>query len=100
MYLLKPEILERVRNNAGVRGRICGATGKAYTTVQRWLEENNMALTTLSALKVMSAAFHLPIDDLVREVDADDIKTLMKAMPTPRRKMKQAHNLKQKSLLK
>lgn len=50
---IKKSVLEKIRNSAGIRGRLCAETGKSYPTIQRWVEENREGLTLESSLKVI-----------------------------------------------
>lgn len=64
---LKKNIIEELRRNPGIRGRLCADLGKSYPTVQRWVEENHTMLTTAAALRIISEEMGLTNDEILEE---------------------------------
>lgn len=62
---IKKEVLKQISDNAGIRGRICAATGKSYPTIQRWVEDNDEGLTLASALEVIREELGLTNDEIL-----------------------------------
>lgn len=62
---LKKEVLAKLRNSPGIRGRICAATGRAYPTVQGWVEENAEGLTLEASLKVIREELGLTNEEIL-----------------------------------
>lgn len=69
MLLLKKEVQNKLWHSAGVRGRICAELNVAYSTVQRWVQNNYVELTLATSLKIISEAFKLTSEQMLEEVE-------------------------------
>ncbi len=74
MLVLKKEVLAKLRNSAGVRGRICAELDIAYTTLQRWVTHNDISLTLATSLKVLEESFRIHADEMIEEVAPSNMK--------------------------
>lgn len=89
MLLLKKEVLERLKRSTGLRGRLCAELNIAYSTMQRWVEENNLGLTYATSIKIIREAYNLTGSQMLEEVEPDD-------RPIPYRKKRMTAKKKRK----
>lgn len=64
---LKKEVLAKIKNSTGIRGRICAETGKSFSTVQRWVAKNDEGLTLAASLKVIREELGLTDKQILEE---------------------------------
>lgn len=50
---LTKKILHLLSDSSALQGKIADATGRSFTTVQRWIDRNDTMLTTASVLQII-----------------------------------------------
>lgn len=65
---LKPEIIQQIRDNQGLRNRLQLEMKISHTTLYRLLGNNSERLTTAMTLKTISEELNIVNDDLLTEV--------------------------------
>lgn len=64
MSKLKEKTLKQIRNSKICKAKLQIALNKSAPTIQRYLDENNIMLTTITALNVISQEIKIDISDL------------------------------------
>lgn len=65
MFELTQKAHSWLKNDVQLRSLIALNLGVTQQTVERWLRDNNTMLTTYTALRTISLAKHVGIEDLV-----------------------------------
>jgi len=63
---LTNDAIEAVKKSLPAKNRLQFELQKSYLTIQRWLKENNPALTTAHALKIISEETGMDQSDLLQ----------------------------------
>ena len=63
--LLKPEIITQITGNSRIQNRLQLAFNISYFTARRWIQDNNVILTTVTALNIISEETKIPVNDLL-----------------------------------
>lgn len=61
---LKPEIIDMIKKDKGLKLRLCVFFDKHTDTLRRWLNENNEILTAKSSLKFIADYFNTDVENL------------------------------------
>jgi len=64
MSKLKEKTLKQIRNSKICKAKLQIALNKSAPTIQRYLDENNIMLTTITALTVISQEINIDVSDL------------------------------------
>ncbi len=64
MSKLKEKTLKQIRNSKICKAKLQIALNKSAPTIQRYLDENNIMLTTITALTVISQEINIDVTDL------------------------------------
>ncbi len=64
MSKLKEQTLKQIRNSKICKAKLQIALNKSAPTIQRYLDENNIMLTTITALTVISQEINIDVSDL------------------------------------
>lgn len=64
MSKLKEKTLKEIRNSKICKAKLQIALNKSAPTIQRYLDENNIMLTTITALSVISQEINIDVSDL------------------------------------
>ncbi len=68
MATLKPEYIEKIKEDLALQGAIAAATNKSFQTPARWAKGNNQEkLTTLTCLKTIAEYCKVSVDDLITD---------------------------------
>ncbi len=65
--MLKKEIILKIRLNKSLKNQICMAWDISPSTLQRWLQNNDPALTTWERLSFLAANFNIEDPTLLLE---------------------------------
>jgi hypothetical protein len=65
---IKPDMLEKIKGNLGLRKKIMTTLDVTRTTLWKYLDENDDNLTKASALNVIAEHYNLQPYDLLEEV--------------------------------
>ncbi|MBN2664809.1 MAG: hypothetical protein JXR68_14260 [Bacteroidales bacterium] len=61
---IKPEIIQMIKKDKGLKLRLCVFLNKHSDTLRRWLNENNEILTTKSNLEFIGNYFNTDVNEL------------------------------------
>jgi hypothetical protein len=64
---IKQDIIERIQNSTKAKTRLAYEFAKHQSTIDRWLEENNLMLTTQTALKAISEELEVAESEILIE---------------------------------
>ena len=64
MSKLKEKTVKQIRNSKICKAKLQIALNKSAPTIQRYLDENNIMLTTITALTVISQEINIDVTDL------------------------------------
>lgn len=70
---LTKEAIEAVKKSLVAKNRLQFELKKSYPTIQKWLAENNIHLTTAQALTIISESTGIAKDDLLESVPASEL---------------------------
>lgn len=65
MQVINPEILKQVNKSSRIKARLSIEFNRHAATIQRWITENNVSLTTDTALVIISEELELPRKELL-----------------------------------
>jgi len=57
--MIQPQVIKQIRKSKSCKLRLQVALNKSGPTIQRWLDTNNIMLTTSKALEVIRSEFKL-----------------------------------------
>ena len=66
---LKEEVLNMMRGDTDLHAKIMLVSGASSATVYRWIQKNNVMLTTAGIIRVISDHLHLPQSELFEPVE-------------------------------
>ena len=69
---LKNEIILKVRKDVALKKAMVRRIGCSSETIRRWVRDNDFALTTNICLRMISARYRIPMDELI-EVDNEPL---------------------------
>lgn len=64
---IKKEVLKKIADHPGIRGRLCATLNKSYPTIQRWVEDNDEGLTMAAAVKIIREELGLTDSQILEE---------------------------------
>lgn len=67
MIGIKQEVIDQVKGSTKAKTRLAYEFNKHQSTIDRWLEENNIALTTPMAVKAISEETGTPESEILTE---------------------------------
>lgn len=70
LYMLSKTALERIRQSKKCRIALQYAMNKTDATIYRWLDENNIILTTVAALQIIREETGLTDDEILEQTPA------------------------------
>lgn len=62
---LKPEIIQKITGNSRIQNRLQLAFDISYFTARRWILNNHVILTTVTALNIISEETKIPVNELI-----------------------------------
>jgi hypothetical protein len=62
-------VLEMLAKSKSIQGQIADATGKHTDTIRRWIDNNDIMLTTAVVMAVIREASGLPDDQILEPVN-------------------------------
>lgn len=68
--MIKQTVLEQIRKNKVLKAKLQIALDKAAPTIQRYLDDNDIMLTTTAALVVIKEELSLTEDEILETVKA------------------------------
>lgn len=62
---INDKTLEAMKDSNAFKGRMCADFDKSYDTVQRWLNTNDIVLTTIDALSILHDVLSIESKDAI-----------------------------------
>lgn len=64
---LTEDTRQKVDASGAVKAQICAKLERGYGTIQKWVNENNIMLTTADALKIIEEELDIPYKEALEE---------------------------------
>lgn len=68
MITIKQEVIDKIKGSQAIKGRLAYEFAKTTKTIDAWLNENDIMLTTAVGLRAISEELNMPESELITEV--------------------------------
>lgn len=65
---IRQEVLEQIKASSKTRNRLAYEFDVHSATIMRWIDENNIMLTTAMALRIISEELNMQMSDILTEL--------------------------------
>lgn len=65
MIRLSQNVLDELRKNSDFRLKVQGAISASHNTMIKYLDENDIRLTALDSINIITEYMHLPLSDVI-----------------------------------
>ena len=66
---LKPQIIDMIKKEKGLKLRLCILLEKSTDTINRYLNESHEILTSINTLNLISKFYNTPLNELIESYE-------------------------------